>query len=29
VLQARLGVLRESYSGPVAVGEDLLCLEVG
>jgi len=29
MLQTRLDVLRENYSGPVTVGEDLLCLEVG
>jgi len=28
VLQARLDVLRDNYSGPMTVGEDLLCLEV-
>ena len=28
VLQTRLDVLRDNYSGPVTVGEDLLCLEV-
>ena len=28
VLQARLDVLRDNYSGPVTVGEDLLCVEV-
>jgi ribonuclease BN (tRNA processing enzyme) len=28
MLQARLDVLRENYSGPVTIGEDLLCLEV-
>ena len=29
MLQTRLDVLRDNYSGPVTVGEDLLCLEVG
>jgi ribonuclease BN (tRNA processing enzyme) len=28
VLQARLDVLRDNYSGPVTVGEDLLCVAV-
>jgi len=28
MLQTRLDVLRNNYSGPVTVGEDLLCLEV-
>ena len=27
-LQTRLGILRENYSGPVTVAEDLMCVEV-